>query len=162
MSSPINPPIHAVTPSSLPKHLKPLFQCKKCFWIVTHHKPRNPADPFFYGVDVSCPFCEELLCWTVCFCCTLHSPHTNRTSSCARWYQKHISSLSHQSRYNDLCGCHQFGINLRPLSDPMSRLSNHGSLPSPDANTATDDVSTDDPLVFWVIYFLPTLTRLVS
>jgi hypothetical protein len=66
MSSPINPR----TPSSLSNHLKPLFQCNKCFWIVTHHQPRNPANPFFYGVDVSCPFCEERLCWTVCFCCT--------------------------------------------------------------------------------------------
>jgi hypothetical protein len=94
---------------------------------------------------VSCPFCEELLCWTVCFCCTLRSPHTNRTSYCARWYQKHISSLSHRSRYNDLCRRHQFGIILRPLSVPMSRLSNHDSLPSPDADTATDDVSTDHP-----------------
>jgi hypothetical protein len=27
----------------------------------------------------------------------------------------------------------------------MSWLSNHDSLPLPDANTATDDVSTDDP-----------------
>jgi hypothetical protein len=94
-SSPINSPIPAVTPSSLPNHLKPLFQCKKSFWIVTHHRPRKPTDPFFYGVDVSCPFCEELLCWTVCFCCTLHSPHMKRTSYFARWYQKHINSLSH-------------------------------------------------------------------
>jgi hypothetical protein len=146
MSLPINPRIPAVTPSSLPNHLKPLFQCNKCFWIVTHHQPRNPAKPVFYGVDVSCPFCEERLCWTVCFCSTVRSPHTRKTSYCARWYEKHISSLSHRSSYNYLCCRHRFGINLRPLSAPaVSRLAHDDIFLSPNVDTASDDVSADDP-----------------
>jgi hypothetical protein len=94
---------------------------------------------------VLCPFCEELLCWTVCFCCSVHSPHTVKTSYLARWYEKHISSSSHPSRYDDLRRRHPLGINLSLLSVPTARLAHHDSLISPDVNMAADDVSAGDP-----------------
>jgi hypothetical protein len=76
----------------------------------------------------------------------VRSPHVRKTSYCARWYEKHISSLSHRSSYNYLCRRHRFGINLRPLLAPaVSRLAHDDSFLSPNVDTASDYVSADDP-----------------
>jgi hypothetical protein len=166
VSLPINSGIPAVTPSSLPNHLKPLFQCNKRFWIVTHHQPRNPANPFFYGVDVSCPLCEERLCCTVCFCCTVRSPHTRKKPSVHAGTRNIFlpspinlvimtsATVIDLALICVLCWYPPFlGLLMMIVSFPLMLIL---------LLMIYSPVIRILHLVFWIIFFPPTLPRLVS